>query len=266
MSTRRWLIAVALMALILGLHVALVEAPARSRRFRRSDQLVRFQIDLYCRAAAAAQKHEREDLEIAAHCKELAQSEEKAAKGASTAEERKGHSDLSALYAKSGTVHEQSARRSADRARTFRQTAANLLTGRDRTEGDLVSLERMAKATNTLMSRLYRFQIPSELRPSATADYVEAKARDGLRTSFPTIAGPRQSAIEAAAIWGAEQFLRKTQPGISLKGYQVEAIRPSSNAPFWWTVRFTDPATGQNHEVHTGFGPSVVDDYVARNP
>ena len=41
--------------------------------------------------------------------------------------------------------------------------------------------------------------------------------------AFPTIVGQRSSAIEATAIWSAEQFLKTTQPGVALRGCEVDA-------------------------------------------
>ena len=65
MTTRRWQIAVALVAVLLALYITLVELPARRRRFRRSDQLVKVQIDLFRRAATSEETREHEETEAA---------------------------------------------------------------------------------------------------------------------------------------------------------------------------------------------------------
>lgn len=267
MSTRKWLIAVALTAAVLGLYITMVDRPAKLCRYRRSDQLVNLQIELLGRAATAQQSREREENEAAARCLERAESEVKAGARSNVPDGRSIQTARSALWAKAAAAHRNAARQASEYARSYRKTATSLISGRSQTAGDLAPLEKMAQAADKwLSSRAWFAEMPFSLRGVATAAYVEQKARDGLRASFPTFAGRRRSAIEATAIWEAEQSIKRSQPGVSLKGHQVVATQSSPESPFLWNVKLIDPKSGQSYEVRESFSDSTVRDYLAQNP
>ena len=135
------------------------------------------------------------------------------------------------------------------------------------TRDNLDALEEMSKAAETLLSSDTAMgRMPANVRDPVAAAYAEQSARDGFRTTFRTVAGRRDSAIEATAIWEAEKYLKASKPNISLKACKVEANRPSPERPFVWTVTFTDPKDDRRYVVHTSFSPGSVRSYITANP
>jgi hypothetical protein len=153
---------------------------------------------------------------------------------------------------------------SAARKRAYRQPAEDLTLLHRQAGQDIVALNTLAQTANSwFFSTAFAPEFPQRLRGPARVEYLELKARDGVHRTFSTVAGPRQSVIEATAIWGAKEFLKTNEPCFSLAGCKVVANRLSW---FQFKVRFTDPKSGQSHEVFTSFGDSSVLDYLAKNP
>lgn len=268
LSLRKLLAVVALLAVVMAAYITLVELPAKRRRFRNADRVINLQIDLLRRAAAQERQRERTERERAGKCRGSAQEERReAAKWPEPSKERAGHLVVAALWAKAADDAMRGADRAAGEARKHQGDADALQARRRQSRDSLAALEQMAPAADAFLATpVWHESFPSELAPARLAARVEHQARIGGRLTFPTIVGQRDSAIEATAIWGAEQFLKTTQPGVALKGCEVDARQSTPDQPFCWEVKFIDPRTGQSYHVHTSFSESSINDYLAKNP
>jgi hypothetical protein len=259
---------VALVAVLMASYIALVELAAKRRRFRQADRAVSLQIDLLRRAAAQERLRERSERRRAAKNRELAGVEgQKAAALPEHSEERAGHQTVAALWAKAADGALWGAAMAARNAKQH-QDHSDALAARRRQLGDrLVPLEQMAREAEAWMaSPVWDETFPSELVPAMAVALAEHEARAGGRSNFPTVVGPRVSAIESTAIWNAEQMLKKTRPRLVLKGCDVRTRQFSPDHPFYWEVVFVDPKTGRSYKVQTSFGPVSIKDYLVKNP
>ncbi len=124
LSVRKLMAVVALLSVVIGAYVTLVELPARRRRFREADEAVSLQIDLLRRAAAQVRQRERAEGERAAKNRERAESEEReAAKWPDPSEERARHLAVVALWSGAADGAMQGAKMAARRAAKHQQVA-----------------------------------------------------------------------------------------------------------------------------------------------
>jgi hypothetical protein len=268
LSVRKLMAVVALLAVVMAAYVTFVELPSRRRRFRNAERAVGLQIDLLRRASAQERQRERAESKRAVMNREKAEDEEReAANWPEPSSERASHLAVAGLWAKAADGAMWGAERAAGRARQH-QGVADALSVRRRRSGDsLAVLEPMAIAADTFLATPANDEsFPSELAVARRVAQIEHQAMAGGRPSFPTVVGPRASAIEATAIWRAEQYLKSTKPGVSLKGCQVRVSRLTPEQPFWWKVEFIDAKAGRSYVVETSFSDSSVKDYLAKNP
>lgn len=275
MRRPRWTVraslgAVLLVALGLGAYVTLVRAPLRRRQFRAADDLVTLQIRLL-RDAAAFEARGRHDAEDAADGAFQQAGDVSIAAGQLRfdAPERIDHERSLKRWADAAEINLSLAVHLARRSEDFRRRAVDLTAKQTVARNDFDAMQRLGAAADAWFDTVILSPGPSEdwpyqLRTTANAQYVEAKARGGRRTTFPTVAGPRGSAIEATAIWQAEEMFRSLAPELLLARCRVELV--GSPDAFCYKVRFIDPETGRTGETHTSFSPSTVLLYLAKHP
>jgi hypothetical protein len=253
-TVRQMMALVALLAVLMATYVALVEIPARRRRFVQADQAVAIQIGFFRRAAAVERQRERAEAERAAKNRGLAETDEPA---------------RAALWSKAADGALGAARRAARKADEYQKAADDLVSRRLKAGSRLAGVEQLgALAASWLASDDAPDEtFPFELRTAKLKARLEHEAKAGGRSMFPTVAGPRASVIEAAAIWQAEKFIGSTRgAGIRLNAFQATAQPLSPDQPFYWHVKFVDPRTGQTYECRTSFSEPTIRDYLAKNP
>lgn len=268
LTVRALMAAIALLAVVLGGYLSLVEMQERRLRFRRADRAVRTQFGLL--RLAAAREAEREGMERQRAAKSRGDAdiaEREAAKWPEASEERQGHLQTAALWRKVVGEAARGAAAAAKRSSTHRTAADSLAARRLQAGDDLAALERLARSAELWLTLPGpREDLPQELAPAMAVARAEWQVGAWARTSFPTVAGPRASAVEATAIWSAEQFLKSSQPGLVLDGYVASASQVVPTQPFWWKVKFVDPKTAKTYEAQISMSDSSVNDYLAKNP
>lgn len=261
-SLRSLLAAVALVAIVIGTYCLFVEYPARWRRFRRADSLVRAQVELLGRLAEHERTQAREERRRGERIRlELEEEEAEALKAPDGSAEREQHRVLAKLWGEQAVAPIPLAKLAEKRASMYQARATAVAASRQQIASDLETLEAMARDAEKWLADDSLAEFPPELFRARSMVRVEQRLRENARSSFPTSFGPRQSVYEATAICSAENLFKNRFPNATVRATQVSRSRPYN-----WDVTFTEVKTGREFRVNTGFSEGTVYDYLKAHP
>ena len=244
-SVRTLLLAVGLLAFLLGSYMTLVEMPARRQRYLKAEQTIEQSLDLLRRGVEEAIAADRETKEL--YERDLAsieKEEQEADKWPEGSEERNNHLLFASQWRTAAAAIKRQLGGRAEIAEAFRDRAEKIRDDRKRISNSLFAIETLASE--------------SDKAPDSAVWKKRGLARVLADLKLRTPVDP--ALLKATAIWQAKGFFGGLHPGIDPARLTLQA----RGQDFAWTVDFTDPKSMKKYPVRCFFSRTTVDQYLAR--